>query len=75
MEGIMGHRAMRLRFMDMEPDEVFAAAKKGDKRCHPVRRAVAQGAGGGDRDPDPPGGTGRFYFTGAISTALDLSRC
>ncbi len=26
IEGIMGHRAMRLRFLDMEPDEVFAAA-------------------------------------------------
>ncbi len=33
MEGIMGHRAMRLRFLDMEPDEVFAAAKAGDPRC------------------------------------------
>ena len=28
LEGIMGYRAMRLRFLDMEPEEVFAAAKK-----------------------------------------------
>jgi glucokinase len=33
VEGIMGERAMRLRFLDLEPDEVFAHAKQGDKRC------------------------------------------
>jgi predicted NBD/HSP70 family sugar kinase len=33
LEGIMGHRAMRLRFLDMEPDEVFDNAEKGDQRC------------------------------------------
>ena len=33
LEGITGHRAMRLRFLDMEPDEVFAEARKGDRRC------------------------------------------
>jgi len=29
LESIMGHRAMRLRFLDMEPEEVFAAAEIG----------------------------------------------
>ena len=33
VEGIMGERAMRLRFLDLEPEEVFAQAKEGDKRC------------------------------------------
>jgi glucokinase len=33
LEGIMGHRAMRLRFLDLEPDEVFDRAKSGDTRC------------------------------------------
>ena len=33
LESIVGHRAMRLRFLDMEPEEVFAAAKAGDGRC------------------------------------------
>ena len=28
LEGIMGHRAMRLRFLDMEPDEVFENARR-----------------------------------------------
>jgi len=38
MEGIMGHRAMRLRFLDMEPEEVFEAAKAGDQRCVEFKR-------------------------------------
>jgi glucokinase len=33
LEGIVGGRAMRLRFLDREPDEVFADAKTGDERC------------------------------------------
>jgi predicted NBD/HSP70 family sugar kinase len=33
LESIMGGRAMRLRFLDMEPEEVFANAKAGDQRC------------------------------------------
>jgi glucokinase len=33
LESIMGHRAMRLRFLDMEPEEVFASARAGDERC------------------------------------------
>ena len=33
LEGIMGHRAMRLRFLDLEPEEVFEDAKSGDERC------------------------------------------
>src|SRR5262249_33627907 len=33
LEGILGHRAMRRRFMDLEPDEIFEQAKGGDERC------------------------------------------
>src|SRR5262249_28965600 len=33
LEGIMGHRAMRLRFLDMEPEEVFERANGGDAKC------------------------------------------
>ena len=33
LEGIMGHRAMRFRFLDMEPEEIFEHAKTGDARC------------------------------------------
>ena len=33
LEGIMGQRAMRLRFLDMEPEEVFENARTGEDRC------------------------------------------
>src|SRR5918911_94522 len=33
LEGIMGHRSMRLRFLDLEPEEVFEEAQSGDQRC------------------------------------------
>ena len=43
LEGIMGHRAMRLRFLDMEPEEVFVAARHGDHRACEFREALASG--------------------------------
>jgi len=33
LEGILGRRSMRLRFMDLEPEEVFENARAGDARC------------------------------------------
>jgi len=33
LEGILGRRSMRLRFMDLEPEEVFENAQAGDVRC------------------------------------------
>src|SRR5579871_2152298 len=33
LEGIVGNRAMRLRFLDLEPEEVFAAARHGEPRA------------------------------------------
>src|SRR5450432_1897625 len=64
LEGIMGYRAMRLRFLDMEPEEVFAAAKKGDERCREFvdlwHRALAAATASFIHLAGP----GRFYFTG-----------
>ena len=33
LEGIMGYRSMRLRFLDLEPDEIFEQANEGETRC------------------------------------------
>ncbi len=72
IEGIMGNRAMRLRFMDMEPEEIFAAAKSGDTRCRDFvdlwHRALAAGCATAIH----LGGPGRFYFTGMNIRFLDL---
>ena len=72
LEGIMGYRAMRLRFLDMEPEEVFAQAKKGDTRCREFvdlwHRALAAGTASFIHLAGP----GRFYFTGHNVRFLDL---
>lgn len=74
LEGIMGHRAMRLRFLDMEPHEVFVAAKNGDKRCAEFvdlwHRALAAATASQIHLEGP----GRFYYTGRDIDRLDLDR-
>ena len=73
LEGIMGHRAMRLRFLDMEPEEVFAAARHGDKRasdfCKLWHRALAAGAATSIHLDGP----GRFYIAGPNAEFVDLN--
>jgi glucokinase len=73
LEGIMGYRAMRLRFLDMEPEEVFAAAKKGDTRCMEFVRLWHRGLGAATATSIHLGGPGRFYFTGINVRFLDLN--
>ncbi len=74
LEGIMGHRAMRLRFLDMEPDEVFAAAKKGDRRCADFVDLWHRALAAATASEIHLEGTGRFYFTGRDIGRLELPR-
>ncbi len=72
LEGIVGYRAMRLRFLDREPEEVFEAAHKGDRECREFvdlwHRALAAGTASFIHLAGP----GRFYFTGHNVGFLDL---
>lgn len=72
LEGIMGYRAMRLRFLDREPEEIFACAKEGDARCREFvdlwHRALAAATASFIHLAGP----GRFYFTGHNVRFLDL---
>lgn len=72
LESIMGHRAMRLRFLDLEPEEVFENAKKGDQRCQKFvdlwHRALAAATASFIHIAGP----GRFYFTGINVGFLQL---
>ncbi|HEX4021583.1 MAG TPA: ROK family protein [Acidobacteriaceae bacterium] len=72
LEGIMGQRAMRLRFLDMEPEEVFAAAKAGDERCVAFARLWHRGLAAATANAIHLDGPGRFYFTGFNVRFLDL---
>jgi len=74
LEGIMGHRAMRLRFLDMEPDEVFAAARGGDRRCTEFVDLWHRGLAAATASLIHLEGTGRFYYTGRDIQRLDLAR-
>jgi predicted NBD/HSP70 family sugar kinase len=72
LEGIMGHRAMRLRFMDMEPDEIFANAKQGDQRCADFVKRWHRALAAGTATAIHLEGPGRFYFTGLNISFLDI---
>jgi predicted NBD/HSP70 family sugar kinase len=74
LEGIMGHRAMRLRFLDMEPDEVFAAARKGDKRCGDFVTLFHRALAAATASMIHIEGPGKFYFTGRNIDRVELSR-
>jgi glucokinase len=73
LEGIMGYRAMRLRFLDKEPEEVFAAARQGDAKCLEFvdlwHRALAAGTASFIHLAGP----GKFYFTGHNVKFLEVS--
>jgi glucokinase len=72
MEGIMGHRAMRLRFLDMEPEEVFEAALSGDARCQEFRRLWHKALAAGTASSIHMDGAGKFFLTGFNVRFVDL---
>jgi predicted NBD/HSP70 family sugar kinase len=71
LEGIMGHRAMRLRFLDMEPEEVFAAAGQGDERCREFARLWHRALAGATATSIHFDGPGKFYITGPNARFVD----
>jgi glucokinase len=72
MEGIMGHRAMRLRFLDMEPEEVFEEAKKGDPRCLDFKRLWHKALAAASATTIHMAGPGKIFLSGFNVRFLDL---
>ncbi len=64
LEGIMGHRAMRLRFMDLEPEEVFAHAVTGDTRCVDFVKLWHRALAAATATSIHLDGPGKFFVTG-----------
>ncbi len=64
LEGIMGHRSMRLRFLDMEPEEVFAAAREGDARCVDFVKLWHRALAAATATNIHMEGPGKFYISG-----------
>jgi len=73
LEGIMGQRAMRLRFLDMEPDEVFENAHHGDPRCIEFVRLWHRALAAATANSIHLSGAGKFYLSGFNSRHLDLN--
>jgi predicted NBD/HSP70 family sugar kinase len=72
LEGIMGNRAMRLRFLDLEPDEIFANARAGDARCREFVDLWHRALAAGTASMIHLGGPGKFYITGLNVGFLEL---
>jgi len=75
LEGIMGHRAMRLRFLDMEPEEVFEAANRRenpDPRCLDFKRLWHKALAAATATSIHFRGAGKFFITGYNVRFLDL---
>jgi glucokinase len=78
MEGIMGHRAMRLRFLDMEPEEVFAEARKGaaspeSERCLRFVRLWHKALAAGTAASIHMAGSGKFFLSGFNARFVDMA--
>jgi glucokinase len=76
LEGIMGHRAMRLRFLDMEPEEVFEAAnrrKDPDPRCLDFKHLWHKALAAATASSIHTRGAGRFFLTGYNMRFLDMN--
>lgn len=72
LEGVMGHRAMRLRFLDMEPDEIFENASHGDHRCVEFVKMWHRALAAGTANTIHMDGPGKFFITGHNAKHLDL---
>jgi predicted NBD/HSP70 family sugar kinase len=83
LEGIMGHRAMRLRFLDREPEEIFAGAKTGpnsnpDPRCVEFALLWHRALAAATATSIHLEGPGKFYITGRNARFVHcefLARC
>ena len=73
LEGIMGNRAMRLRFMDLEPDEVFEEAKAGEARCMDFVKLWHRALAAATATCVHQDGPGKFYITGLNARFVSLS--
>ena len=73
LEGIIGHRAIRLRFLDLEPDEVFAEAAAGDQRCSDFAKLWHRALAAATATNIHMDGPGKFYISGPNAKFVELN--
>lgn len=69
LEGIMGHRAMRLRFLDREPEEVFEGAR--DERSRAFAELWHRALAAATATSIHFDGPGKFYVSGRNARFVD----
>ncbi|MGH9470514.1 MAG: ROK family protein [Terriglobia bacterium] len=74
LEGIMGTRAMRLRFLDKEPEEIFAGAKAGDSRCVEFVKVWHRALAAATATCISMEGPGKFFITGSNAQFIEIGR-
>lgn len=72
LEGILGYRSMRLRFLDLEPEEVFAGAQAGDPRCSEFVMLCHRALAAASATTIHMAGPGQFYITGPNAKHIDV---
>jgi predicted NBD/HSP70 family sugar kinase len=60
----MGERALRLRFLDLEPEEVFQHASDGDQRCMAFVKVWHRALAAATATSIHMDGPGKFFITG-----------
>ncbi len=73
LEGITGYRAMRLRFLDLEPEEVFAEAQAGDTRCSEFVKLWHRALAAATANTIHLDGPGKFYISGPNAKFVQIN--
>jgi glucokinase len=74
LEGILGRRSMRLRFMDLEPEEVFENARGGDARCSEFVTLCHRALAAATATSIHMEGPGAFFITGPDVKFIDIGQ-
>src|SRR6266436_963306 len=73
LEGILGRRSMRLRFLDLEPEEVFENARAGDARCTEFVMLCHRSLTAATATSIHMEGPGTFFITGLDVKFIDIA--
>lgn len=73
LEGILGRRSMRLRFMDLEPEEIFQNAQAGDPRCLEFVALCHRALAAATATSVHMEGPGTFFVTGPDVKFIDIA--
>ena len=73
LEGILGRRSMRLRFLDLEPEEVFENARAGDARCTEFVMLCHRALTAATATSVHMEGPGTFFITGPDVKFIDIA--